>query len=74
MDEPKDWDIPSGRCVSHNGFSLHASTNCAPINRDKLDQLCRYDVGSTSVARGKRSKATITRRPALTNEQITMAM
>ncbi len=40
--EPKDWDIPSDRYVSHGGFSLHANTYCAPTNRGKLEQLCRY--------------------------------
>ncbi len=27
---------------SHSGFSLHANTYCAPTNRGKLEQLCRY--------------------------------
>jgi len=40
--EPQDWSIPSDRCVSHSGFSLHANTYCAPTNRGKLEQLCRY--------------------------------
>ena len=40
--EPQDWAIPSDRCVSHSGFSLHANTYCAPTNRSKLEQLCRY--------------------------------
>ncbi len=70
MREPQNWDIPSDRCVSNSGFSLHANTDCAPTNRGKLEQLCQYDVhGSTSVADGRKLRATITR-SALANERV----
>jgi len=68
--EPQDWSIPSDRCVSHSGFSLHVNTYCAPTNRGKLKKLCRYDAQrSTSVAIGRKPIATITRL-ALVNERV----
>ncbi len=30
------------RCVSEQGFSLHAQVRCAMNQRQKLEQLCRY--------------------------------
>jgi hypothetical protein len=30
------------RCVSEQGFSLHAEVRCAMNQRHKLEQLCRY--------------------------------
>ena len=30
------------RCVSEQGFSLHAEVRCAMNQRKKLEQLCRY--------------------------------
>jgi hypothetical protein len=30
------------RCVSEQGFSLHAEVRCAMNQRNKLEQLCRY--------------------------------
>jgi len=41
-DSPQAWSIPSDRCVSVQGFSLHANTFCAPTDRGKLERLCRY--------------------------------
>ncbi|MDH3505243.1 MAG: transposase, partial [Nitrospirota bacterium] len=32
---------PQG-CVSAQGFSLHADTQCGPQQRQKLERLCRY--------------------------------
>ena len=29
-------------CVSDQGFSLHADTQCGPQQRQKLERLCRY--------------------------------
>ena len=42
--EPSANAYPStgDRCVSHQGFSLHANTYCAPTDRQKLERLCRY--------------------------------
>ena len=36
-------EVPhSQRCVSAQGFSLHAETWCGPQQRQKLERLCRY--------------------------------
>jgi hypothetical protein len=40
---PQEWANASDRCVSQNGFSLHANTYCAATDRGKRERLCRYD-------------------------------
>jgi hypothetical protein len=54
------------------GFSLHAGVAAARHERQKLERLCRYDVqGSTSVARGRKPGATITR-PAIAEPRLSL--
>jgi hypothetical protein len=37
-----DAQLPKQRCISEQGFSLHAEVRCAMNQRKKLEQLCRY--------------------------------
>lgn len=41
-DSPQEWSVPSDRCVSVEGSSLHANMYCVPTDRGKLERLCRY--------------------------------
>jgi len=62
----------SARVAKVAGFSLHAGVTTARHERRKLERLCRYDVqGSTSVARGRKPGATITR-PAIAEPRLSL--
>jgi len=62
----------NARVAKVAGFPLHAGVAAARHERQKLERLCRYDVqGSTSVARGRKPGATITR-PAIAEPRLSL--